>query len=100
MRAMLTWMRLVRASAVMAARRRSPVWQEVQQRAREEVASVHFAGSEGYRHIAGQRFTWREEEEEARATGATSGAAVILARRKEQEEAAARRQEHGAAAAA
>jgi len=85
-RVMLTWMRLVRASAVMAARRRSPVWQEVQQRAREEAASVRFAGSEGYRHVVGQRFTWREEEEEARATGATSGAAVILARRRERED--------------
>ena len=59
---MLQWIRLVRASKVVAARKKSQVWQEVQARARERVASVRFAGSEGYMHVGGQRFTWREEE--------------------------------------
>ena len=92
-RAVLTYMRLVRASTVSAARKQSSLWQQSQQRMREQSACIRFAGAERYQHVQGQRYTWRAEAEEQRAAGVTSGAAAVIVRRREEREATHQRQQ-------
>jgi len=93
-RATLTWMRLVGASKVAAARKQSPAWRAARAERWAAAAEVRFEGSLGYRHVSGQQYTWRAEEEAAAAMGVTSGAAAIIARRQRDTQARRRHAEH------
>ena len=80
MRAVLTWMRLVRAEKVQRARRRSSTWRADEQR---RLHQIYENGRAAPLTMHTRRpYTWREQTEISSDTGATSGAAAVILKRR------------------
>ena len=80
MRAILTWMRLVRADKVKQARRRSDTWRtNEQRRLHQSYANNQATPLTAHMH---QPYTWREQAQISTDTGASSGAAAVILKRR------------------
>ena len=79
-RAIFTWMRIVRAAKVQQARRRSSTWRENEQ---HRLHQLHERSQTApiTTHVR-QPYTWHEQTEISNDTGATSGAAAVILKRR------------------
>ena len=79
-RAIFTWMRIVRAAKVQQARRRSTSWRENEQ---HRLHQLHERSQTApiTTHVR-QPYTWHEQTEISNDTGATSGAAAVILKRR------------------
>ena len=80
MRAVFTWMRIVRAAKVQQARRRSSTWRANEQ---HRLHQLHeHSQTAPITTPVRQPYTWREQTEISIDTGATSGAAAVILKRR------------------